>query len=68
MLRRTFLKAVFAAAVAPASCVKALYSPKESAWREYYREYDNRIDRLREIIKELLIELESTEFQPPIRR
>ena len=27
MLRRTFLKAVFAAAVAPASAVKALYRP-----------------------------------------
>jgi len=28
MLRRTFLKAVFAAAVAPASAVKALYRPQ----------------------------------------
>ena len=28
MDRRTFLKAVFAAAVAPASCVRALYQPE----------------------------------------
>jgi len=76
MLRRTFLKAVFAAAVAPASVVKCLYQPTRPGltktscgpgWFEYYE--GDKLVRRCPLSEELLrTGAKLAKFQPPGRR
>ena len=63
MDRRTFLKAVFAAAVAPPSVVDVLYKPR--AFHSYTFSYDPAVATNDYFVAKWREAVKSTTFQPP---